>query len=151
MPKHDSTESSPSIADGPFDLQAIGWIQSDLRNPATAPRQADESAPEAWLVFDGQVASALADVCDGDQLVLVTWLHLARRDVLQVHPRGDLARPRTGVFSTRAPERPNPIGIHDVEVVRRDGRRVLVKGLDALDGTPIVDLKARLDPEPKRR
>jgi tRNA-Thr(GGU) m(6)t(6)A37 methyltransferase TsaA len=151
MPPHDSAESRPLTTTASFDLRTIGWIQSELRDPHTAPRQADENAPMAWLVFDSQVEAALADVCPGDRLVLVTWLHLARRDVLQVHPRNDPARPRNGVFSTRAAERPNPIGIHDVEVVRRDGLRVLVRGLDAIDGTPIMDLKARLDPEPKQR
>lgn len=106
-----------------------------------APNQADEGAPEAWLVFEPQFGEALRDIQAGSEILVLTWLDRARRDVLSVHPRGDVSRPLTGVFSTRSPDRPNPIGLHRVSVVEVDGTRVRVQQLEALDGTPIVDVK----------
>lgn len=98
-------------------------------------------------MFDDRVADALKDVAPGDDLLLLTWLDRADRDVLAVHPRGDPANPLTGVFSTRSPDRPNPVGLHRVMVAARDGNRVQVEALEAIDGTPIIDVKAVLDAE----
>jgi tRNA-Thr(GGU) m(6)t(6)A37 methyltransferase TsaA len=127
-----------------FDVKAIGRVESPLTDPALAPRQADEGAPEAWLLFDPGVAEGLRGIRAGDEVLLLTWLDRARRDVLSVHPRGDPSRPLEGVFSTRSPHRPNPIGLHRVEVTRVDGLRVRVRHLEAVDGTPIIDVKAVL-------
>jgi tRNA-Thr(GGU) m(6)t(6)A37 methyltransferase TsaA len=124
-----------------FELRPIGRVESPLTDLASAPRQADEGAPEAWLVFDAEMLPALADLRPGDEVIAITWLDRARRDVLAVHPRGDPSRPLEGVFSTRSPHRPNPIGLHRVEIVAIDGPRVRVRSLEALDGTPIIDLK----------
>ena len=127
-----------------FEVKPIGRVESPLTDPALAPRQADEGAPEAWLVFDPGVAEGLRGIRAGDEVLLLTWLDRARRDVLSVHPRGDPSRPLEGVFSTRSPHRPNPIGLHRVEVTRVDGLRVRVRHLEAVDGTPIIDVKAVL-------
>lgn len=124
-----------------WDLRPIGVVQSSLQDLAAAPRQSDEGAPEAWLVFQPDVIEGLGSVAPGDQMVLITWLHLARRDMLRVHPRGDPSRPEEGVFSTRSPHRPNPIGLHRVEITAVNGGRLKVRSLEAIDGTPIVDLK----------
>lgn len=124
-----------------FEARAIGRVQSPLTDAETAPRQADEGAPEAWLVFDAEVLDGLRNLRTGDDIILVTWLDRARRDVLSVHPRGDLSRPREGVFSTRSPHRPNPIGLHRVTIDEVDGHRIRVRSLEALDGTPILDVK----------
>ena len=122
-------------------LRAIGRVESPLITRADAPRQGDEGAPDAWVVFDESVRAALADVAAGDEIILITWFDRADRDVLTVHPRGDQTRPPTGVFSTRSPDRPNPLGLHRVTVLATDGPRIQVNNLEALDGTPIVDVK----------
>jgi tRNA-Thr(GGU) m(6)t(6)A37 methyltransferase TsaA len=124
-----------------FELRPIGRVESPLSDREGAPRQADEGAPEAWLVFDAAVLDGLRDLRPGDGVLLLTWLDRARRDVLRVHPRSDPSRPERGVFSTRSPDRPNPIGLHRVEVLAVEGLRVRVGSLEALDGTPIIDLK----------
>jgi tRNA-Thr(GGU) m(6)t(6)A37 methyltransferase TsaA len=124
-----------------FELQQIGQVQSPLTVRAAAPRQPDEGAPEAWLVFEEAVREALQDVATGDEYVLLTWLHAADRSTLAVHPRGDFDRPVQGVFTTRAPDRPNPIGLHRVRITDVDGLRLRVEALEAIDGTPILDLK----------
>jgi len=129
------------------ELRPIGRVESPLRDLAGAPLQADEGAPTAWLVFDDAVADALRDLASGDEVLLLTWLDRADREVLAVHPRDDPRRPLTGVFSTRSPDRPNPIGLHRVTVTAREGNRVRVKSLEAIDGTPIIDVKAVLDAE----
>lgn len=129
----------------PFAIRPIGRVRSPLRDRDSAPLQADESAPTAWLVFDESVSEALKDLVPGDQVLLLTWLDRADREVLAVHPRSDPRRPVTGVFSTRSPDRPNPIGLHRVTVTARDGNRIEVDALEAIDGTPIVDVKAVLD------
>jgi tRNA-Thr(GGU) m(6)t(6)A37 methyltransferase TsaA len=116
-------------------------VSSPLTDPAQAPKQGDEGAPEAWVVLDGEVRDALDGVGPGAELVVLTWLDRADRDVLRVHPRGDDSRPEVGVFATRSPARPNPIGLHRVRVIRVDGTRLLVHGLEAVDGTPVLDLK----------
>jgi tRNA-Thr(GGU) m(6)t(6)A37 methyltransferase TsaA len=128
------------------ELQPIGRVESTLTDRASAPRQGDEGAPDAWLVFEPDVLPALASIALGDRMIVVTWLDRARRDVLQVHPRDDLANPLTGVFSTRSADRPNPIGLHEVEILAIEGNRVRVRPLEALDGTPVVDLKPVLRP-----
>jgi tRNA-Thr(GGU) m(6)t(6)A37 methyltransferase TsaA len=124
-----------------MELRPIGHVESALVDPAAAPKQADEGAPQAWLVFDATVAAGLADLRAGDQILVLTWLDRARRDVLVVHPRDDPAAPETGVFSTRSADRPNPIGIHQTAILAVDGMRVLVGHLEAVDGTPILDVK----------
>ena len=124
-----------------IELRPIGRVESPLVDLTTAPKQGDEGAPEAWLVFDGPVAAGLRDLRAGDDILVLTWLHRAQRDVLVVHPRDDPAAPETGVFSTRSADRPNPIGIHRTAVLAVDGLRVLVAQLEAVDGTPIVDVK----------
>jgi tRNA-Thr(GGU) m(6)t(6)A37 methyltransferase TsaA len=127
-----------------MELIEIGTVQSSLTDRADAPRQGDEGAPDAWLVFEASVADALDGIAAGDELLLFTWLDRARRDVLRTHPRSDPARPEQGVFNTRSPDRPNPIGLHRVTVVSIDGVRLRVRPLEALDGTPIVDVKPLL-------
>ena len=122
-------------------LVAIGTVESPLTDRASAPKQGDEGAPDAWLVFEPEVADALEGIRVGDEVLVITWLDRADRDVLRVHPRGDASRPEQGVFSTRSPHRPNPLGLHRVEVAAIEGARVLVRNLEALDGTPIVDVK----------
>ena len=134
-----------------FELKSIGHVESALTDPADAPRQADEGAPEAWLVFDPAVAEATRNLRVGDDIVVLTWLHLADRSVLSVHPRGDTSRPQEGVFTTRSPHRPNPIGLHRAEIVAVDGLRVRVKHLEAVNGTPIVDVKPVLNEDPADR
>jgi tRNA-Thr(GGU) m(6)t(6)A37 methyltransferase TsaA len=128
------------------ELQPIGRVESTLTDRASAPRQGDEGAPDAWLVFEPDVLPGLASIALGDRMIVVTWLDRARRDVLQVHPRDDLANPLTGVFSTRSADRPNPLGLHEVEILAIEGNRVRVRPLEALDGTPVVDLKPVLRP-----
>jgi tRNA-Thr(GGU) m(6)t(6)A37 methyltransferase TsaA len=117
----------------------------------SAPRQGDEGAPDAWLEFDPEVTEALGGINPGDQLLLLTWLDRADRETLVVHPRGDATRPPTGVFATRSPHRPNPIGLHRVSVLSAEGPRVQVSGLEAVDGTPIVDVKPVLSEEISER
>ena len=124
-----------------FELTPIGSVESPLTDPSSAPKQGDEGAPEAWLVFVPEVLKALEGLGAGDEVIVLTWLDRARRDVLRVHPRGDASRPEQGVFSTRSPHRPNPIGLHRVEIVSIDGRRIRVRNLEAVDGTPILDVK----------
>jgi tRNA-Thr(GGU) m(6)t(6)A37 methyltransferase TsaA len=126
---------------GRFDLEQVGVVESPLTDLAAAPKQGDEGAPDAWLAFDDGVAAGLDGIAPGDQLILLTWLHRAQRDVLSVHPRGDTSRPPQGVFGTRSPHRPNPIGLHRVTVLAVDGTRLRVRDLEAVDGTPIVDVK----------
>jgi tRNA-Thr(GGU) m(6)t(6)A37 methyltransferase TsaA len=129
----------------PIVLQPIGWVESPLVDRDMAPKQGDEGAPDAWLVFEQKVSDGLRNLRVDTEVMVFTWLNRARRDVLRVHPRGDVTRPETGVFSTRSPDRPNPIGLHRVEIVSIDGTRVRVRNLEALDGTPIIDVKPVLD------
>ncbi len=124
-----------------YEVKVIGKVESKLTDLASAPKQGDEGAPDAWLVFEPAVLDALEGIRPGDEVIVLTWLHRARRDVLRVHPRGDLSRAQQGVFSTRSPHRPNPIGLHPVEIESIDGGRVRVRNLEAINGTPIVDLK----------
>lgn len=124
-----------------YAVRAVGRVESTLRDLADAPRQGDEGAPDCTVELDPAVADAVRDVAVGDELLVLTWLDRAHRDTLVVHPRGDPSRPPTGVFSTRSPDRPNPIGLHRVTVLAVDGTRLRVRDLEALDGTPVLDLK----------
>jgi len=128
-----------------FEIVPIGRVESPLVDRAQAPRQGDEGAPPAWLVFQSEVAEGLRDLHVGDQVIVLTWLDRAQRDVLTTRPRGDANRAEEGVFSTRSPDRPNPIGLHRVEILAIEGLRIKVSGLEALDQTPVVDLKPVLD------
>jgi tRNA-Thr(GGU) m(6)t(6)A37 methyltransferase TsaA len=125
-------------------LRPVARVESPLQRRQDAPKQGDEGAPDAWLVFDPAVEQALRDLKPGDEILVLTWLDRADRDVLAVHPRGDRERPETGVFATRSPDRPNPLGLHRVEIAERDGLRLKVRNLEALDGTPVVDIKPTL-------
>ena len=128
-----------------FELHPIGRVRSPISSREQAPKQGDEGAPEAWLEIDAAVAEAARHLRVGEEVILLTWLDRADRSVLSVHPRGDERRPLTGVFSTRSPDRPNPIGLHRVTILEiAGGLRFRVSGLEALDGTPILDLKAVL-------
>ena len=124
-----------------FTDEPIGVIRSQLTRLVDAPMQGDEGAPEAWLELTSQAAPGLMGIQPGNELIVLTWLHLAERDVLQVHPRGDLNRPPTGVFATRSPDRPNPVGLHRVLVLEVATQSLRVTPLEAIDGTPIVDIK----------
>lgn len=134
------------MSDERFELRPIGWIESTLIDLAVAPKQGHEGAPDAWLVFEPGVLDALDGLRADDEVIVLTWLHLADRDVLCVHPRDDRSVPQRGVFATRSPARPNPIGLHAVRIVEIDGLRLRVAGIEAIDGTPIVDLKPVLRP-----
>lgn len=137
-------------ADTRYTVTPVGSISSALRDRAQAPRQGDEGAPEADIVIDPTVMAAMADIAVGDQLIVLTWLHAAQRDVLVVHPRGDLSRPATDVFSTRSPDRPNPIGLHTVTVLGLADNRIHISGIEAIDGTPVIDIKPVLGPPESR-
>jgi tRNA-Thr(GGU) m(6)t(6)A37 methyltransferase TsaA len=133
------------MADG-YLVRPVGYVESVLVDRVDAPKQGDEGAPDAWLVFDPSVADAMRDLAVGADVLVLTWLHQADRDVQVVHPRSDPDRPRQGVFTTRSPDRPNPIGLHRVTILEVDGRRLRVSDLEAVDGTPIVDVKPVLGP-----
>ena len=135
---------------GGYEVQPVGWIESPLTDVAAAPRQGDEGAPDAWMVVRPDLAAALQGLAPGAEVIVLTWLHLARRDVLVVHPRDDPARPLTGVFATRSADRPNPIGLHQVRVLAVEGCRVRIGGCEAVDGTPVLDLKPVLGTAPTR-
>ncbi len=133
-----------------IELIPIGWVESPLTDRASAPKQGDEGAPEAWLALRPEVLEGVDGIRPGDRVIVLTWLDRAHRDVLRVHPRGDLSNPEQGVFNTRSPDRPNPIGLHVVEVLSIDGSRLRVSDLEALHGTPVVDIKPVLGPRAER-
>src|SRR5688500_13136614 len=124
-----------------YSLTPVGLVQSPLKHRSEAPMQGCEVAPDAWIEIAPEFEEALHLLDVGEDIILLTWLDRARRDVLRVHPRGDTSRPLTGVFATRAPDRPNPVGLHRVSVLERDGRRLKVGPLEAIDGTPVIDIK----------
>ena len=127
-----------------MNLREIGRVESPLTDKASAPKQGFEGGPEAWIAFDPAVAGALDGLQPGRRVIVFTWFHQADRDVLKVHPRDDPANPLTGVFATRSADRPNPIGMHPVEVLAIDGLRLRVSDLEAIDGTPVIDVKPQL-------
>ena len=129
-----------------YTIEPIGVIRSELTSREAAPRQEYEGAPEVWLELAVPVAQGLLGITVGDELIVLTWLHRARRDVLQVHPRGRLEAPLRGVFATRSPDRPNPVGLHQVSVLEVAGPRLRVGPMEAIDGTPVVDIKRALAP-----
>jgi tRNA-Thr(GGU) m(6)t(6)A37 methyltransferase TsaA len=126
-------------------------VESSLTDPGAAPKQGDEGAPDCFLNFEPALEQALRGLQPGDEIIVLTWLDRADRSVLQVHPRDDAARPSQGVFSTRSPHRPNPIGLHVVEILAIDGTRVRVRNLEALDGTPILDVKPVISSDVSQR
>jgi tRNA-Thr(GGU) m(6)t(6)A37 methyltransferase TsaA len=138
--------SKPSI-----EITPVGTVESELTEIASAPNQGDEGAPSAWLVFDATVLDALDGLSAGDDVIVLTWLDRARRDVLRVHPRGDLSRPQQGVFATRSQDRPNPLGLHRVKIESIAGSRLRVSNLEAVNDTPIVDIKPVLSREISER
>jgi tRNA-Thr(GGU) m(6)t(6)A37 methyltransferase TsaA len=140
--KRDGTRlRTRSKRDRPAQLRPIGVIRSTLKKRKEAPKQGSEGAPDAWLEVSAFAASGLDGLRAGDDIVIVTWLHKARRDVLKVHPRSDHRRPLTGVFATRSPDRPNPLGLHRVTVRSRAENRLRIGPIEVIDGTPIVDIK----------
>jgi tRNA-Thr(GGU) m(6)t(6)A37 methyltransferase TsaA len=138
------------VAEARYTLRPIGRISSPLADRDQAPRQADEGAPPAWLVLDHELHEAMDGLAVGAEVVVLTWLDRANRGVRQVHPRSDLDRPPQGVFSTRSPDRPNPIGLHRVLITAIEGTRIAVRNLEALDQTPILDIKPLLGPVDQR-
>jgi len=131
-------------------LRPIGWVESPVTDPSEAARQGDEGTPNCWLVLDADVRPAIDGLKPDDDIVALSWLHLADRTVLRVHPRGDTSRPMRGVFATRSQHRPNPLGIHQVTVRAIDDLRIQVRGLEAIDRTPIIDIKPALEPRGQR-
>jgi tRNA-Thr(GGU) m(6)t(6)A37 methyltransferase TsaA len=129
-----------------FTLRPIGYLRSSLTRREDAPMQGFEGAPDAWIEIEPTLSEALAGIRAGDALIIITWLHQAQRDVLQTHPRGNRAAPLHGVFATRSPDRPNPLGLHRVTVREIDGTRLKVGPIEAIDGTPVVDIKPALKP-----
>src|SRR5512143_214939 len=126
---------------GTYILNPIGRVRSALKDRRAAPRQGIEGAPEATIELSPSVAQGLGGIRAGSEVIVITWLHESRRDVLKVHPRGEESRPLTGVFATRSPDRPNPLGLHRVTVLAITGRELTVAPLEAIDGTPVVDIK----------
>jgi len=126
---------------GRFDLRPIGVIRSTLKKRSEAPKQGSEGAPEAWIEIEPWAVAGLHTLKAGDKIWVITWLHQGNREVLQVHPRSDPKRALTGVFATRSPDRPNPLGLHPVTVLEITGNRLRVEPIEAIDGTPVVDMK----------
>lgn len=129
-------------------LRPVGVIRSEIKTRADAPKQGPEGAPDAWLEIDPWAAEGLHRIAVGDEIVIITWFHQARRDVFQVHPRSHAGNPLTGVFATRSPDRPNPLGLHPVVVRAIDGNRLRIGPIEAIDGTPVVDIKPVLSWDP---
>jgi tRNA-Thr(GGU) m(6)t(6)A37 methyltransferase TsaA len=127
-----------------FSLHPIGFIHSSLKHREDAPRQGNEGAPDAWLELNPTVAEGLEGIATRDEIILITWFHRADRDVVKVHPRGNKKLPLTGVFATRSPDRPNPLGLHRAKVLEMAGNKLKVGPLEAIDGTPVVDIKPAL-------
>jgi tRNA-Thr(GGU) m(6)t(6)A37 methyltransferase TsaA len=128
-------------ATGTYALIPIGMVRSTLVERDQAPKQGSEGAPGAWLEMRPSLVAGLEGLVVGQAIIVITWLHQADRDVLQVHPRDDLKLPLTGVFATRSPDRPNPLGLHRVQILEIVGNTLKVEPLEAVDGTPIVDIK----------
>jgi tRNA-Thr(GGU) m(6)t(6)A37 methyltransferase TsaA len=122
-------------------LIPIGFIESPIKSRENAPKQGYEGAPDTWINVNDHVAAGLEGILPGDEVILITWFHQSRRDVLTVHPRGNKDNPLTGVFATRSPDRPNPLGLHRVKILERTGNKIKVGPLEAIDGTPVIDIK----------
>lgn len=129
------------MTDKKFVIEPIGIVRSELADLADAPKQGTEGGIEAWLEISPQVAQGLAGIKTGDHLIVLTWLHLAQRDVLRVHPRGRREAPLKGVFATRSQDRPNPIGLHQVTVLEVTEHSIRITPMEAINGTPIIDIK----------
>ena len=129
------------MTSGPNELRPVGVIRSELKTRETAPRQGSEGAPDAWLDVRPWAVEGLQGLAAGDEIIVITWFHQAQRDVLRVHPRSDPSHPLTGVFATRSPDRPNPLGLHPVVIRAIDGNRLRIGPIEAVDGTPVVDVK----------
>jgi len=143
--------TAPAIPNDPFPpLSPVGWVESPLAATGDAPKQADEGAPPARIKFRPEVRGALSGLRAGDEVVVLTWLHQGDRDVLAVHPRDDPGRPRLGVFATRSADRPNPIGLHTVTITEVGPDAISVRSLEAIDGTPVLDVKPALGPAGRR-
>jgi len=127
-----------------YNIKPIGIIRSDLANRETAPHQGHEGAPDAWLELHPSITEGLQGIVVGSEIIVITWLHKAHRNTLKVHPRRETNRPLAGVFATRSPDRPNPLGLHRVTVLEIHGNRLKVGPLEAIDGTPVVDIKSVL-------
>jgi tRNA-Thr(GGU) m(6)t(6)A37 methyltransferase TsaA len=138
------------LTDPTYELRPIGRVESPLTDRAAAPKQGDEGAPRARVVFLPEFREAASGLREGDEVLVLTWLHLGRRDVLSVHPRGDAKRPLTGVFATRSPDRPNPIGLHAVVIEAVEEDALTVRDLEAIDGTPVLDVKPVLGKRSER-
>jgi tRNA-Thr(GGU) m(6)t(6)A37 methyltransferase TsaA len=138
------------LTDPTYELRPIGRVESPLTDRAAAPKQGDEGAPRARVVFLPAFREAASGLREGEEVLVLTWLHLSRRDVLSVHPRGDAKRPLTGVFATRSPDRPNPIGLHAVAIEAVEEDAITVRDLEAIDGTPILDVKPVLGKRSER-
>jgi tRNA-Thr(GGU) m(6)t(6)A37 methyltransferase TsaA len=138
--------SPPEGGDAPALLRPVGVIRSSITSRRDAPRQGSEGAPDAWLEIELWAAEALHGLAAGDAILVITWFHRARREIMQVHPRSDLRNPLTGVFATRSPDRPNPLGLHPVTIRAIDGLRLRIGPIEAVDGTPVVDIKPDLSP-----
>jgi tRNA-Thr(GGU) m(6)t(6)A37 methyltransferase TsaA len=124
-----------------YSLYPVGVVHSPLKHREEAPKQGSEGAPDAWIEVHPTVAEGLDGIGVGDEIIVITWLHQAHRDILRLHPRGDKTMPLTGVFATRSPDRPNPLGLHQVTVLEIDGNRLRVGPIEAIEGTPVVDIK----------
>ena len=124
-----------------YSVNPIGFIRSPLKSRIGAPRQGREGAPDAWFEAEPGITAGLEGLAIGEDVILITWLHEARREVLKVHPRGNTNIPLAGVFTTRSPDRPNPIGLHHVKVLEITGNKLKVGPLEAIDGTPVLDIK----------
>jgi tRNA-Thr(GGU) m(6)t(6)A37 methyltransferase TsaA len=124
-----------------FPLRVVGYVRSSLKSRSDAPRQGSEGAPRATIELHPALREGLSGIAVGHELILLTWFHEARRDVLKLHPRNDPSLPLTGVFATRSPDRPNPIGLHRVRVLAVGPSSLEVEPLEAIDGTPIIDIK----------
>ena len=134
-----------------FEISPVGYVRSTLKNRSRAPRQASEGAPSAWLDIDPAFLDALEGICSGQEIWILTWFHQSNRTVLRVHPRGEEHNPLKGVFATRSPDRPNPVGLHRAMILARHGEgHIQVDALEAIDGTPIIDIKPVLECRPGR-
>ena len=142
MRNFDSAELATAKTPASYSAFAIGFIRSDIKRRSEAPRQGAEGAPDAWLELESRFVEGLHGISVGEEIIIITWLHEAQRETLKVHPRGDQNSPLTGVFLTRSPDRPNPLGLHRVIVREINGNRIRVGPIEAMNGTPVIDIKA---------